>query len=85
MLYSGYLTRKLVLIQSIFQAKDIQLLLEQVKDPANKEILSIVALRTMQKARYDENVLVIMDWLYRNIAISHHQFADIRILSFTVC
>ena len=39
------------------QAKDIQLLLEQVKDPANKEILSIVALRTMQKARYDEKCI----------------------------
>lgn len=39
------------------QAKDIQLLLEQVKNPANKEILSIVALRTMQKARYDEKCI----------------------------
>lgn len=37
--------------------KDIQLFLNSIEEDANKDILSIVALRAMQKARYDASCL----------------------------
>nr|WP_242743400.1 RNB domain-containing ribonuclease [Allobaculum sp. Allo2] len=60
------------------QPKDVARFLASIEGEEEKEILSTITVRSMQKARYSERTSATMVWRSMNTATSHRQSAVIR-------